>query len=189
MILGTERPRLASRVARLSSSRVSEPLKEHFDFLDAVGSGKRCPVSVQRAIKRLHASERKPRALRTAKLAEPELGWEGICRPSVAIRYSAHSIASDTLIPKPQCGRDANSERKDDQRDGGAALFCGPDSRQFLGLFEFVVRTRSASSYEARYRVYRYCSGTSILRSGRRRPPSTRAIDRPPQSGPVRMLD
>jgi hypothetical protein len=31
----------------------------------------------------------------------------------------------------------------------GAAPFCGPGSRQFLGLFEFGVRTRSASSYRA----------------------------------------
>src|SRR5665213_2492102 len=55
----------------------------------------------------------------------------------------------------------------------GAAPFCGPGSREFLGLFEFGVRTRSASSYRARYAVCRCCSGTSILRADRQRLSST----------------
>ena len=55
----------------------------------------------------------------------------------------------------------------------GAAPFCGPGSMQFLRLFEFGVRTRSASSYRARYVVCRCCSDTSILQAGRQRLPST----------------
>ena len=57
------------------------------------------------------------------------------------------------------------SSLKYDFRMDGAAPFCGPVVRQFLGLFEFVVRTRSAPSYRARYGVCRCCSSTSILRS------------------------
>ena len=54
---------------------------------------------------------------------------------------------------------------------GGAAPFCGPGSMQFLGLFEFGVRTRSASSYRARYVVFRCCSDARKLPARTQRHP------------------
>lgn len=54
---------------------------------------------------------------------------------------------------------------------GGAAPFCGPGSRQFLELFEFGVRTRSASSYRARYVVFRCCRDARKLPARTQRHP------------------
>ncbi|WP_433995108.1 biotin/lipoyl-containing protein [Afipia massiliensis] len=69
----------------------------------------------------------------------------------------------------------------------GTAPFCGPGSRQFPGLFEFVVRTRSTSSCRARYGSVVVINGASILRADRRRRALSpyRTVPRCPPSRPA----